>query len=382
MEEKNNKIFIQIASYRDPELVPTINNCIENSDNPENLTFGICWQHDENEDLSKYLNDTRFKIISIHYSQSKGCCWARHKIQQLYNNEEYTLQLDSHHRFVKGWDTILKNMHSQLKQKGVSKPLITAYLPSYDPENDPNKRVDTPWKIVFKRITEDKQVLFIPSNINKHHLLKQPIGARFYSAHFTFADGKFVTEVPHDPELYFTGEEMSITVRAYTHGYTLFHPHIIIAWHEYTRKNRPKHWDDDKEWWKKDVSSKQHYLSIFTNKGKYGIGSEKTVEDYIKYSGINFLEQNNTDNKTFIYDDDDKKIANTNNDNDKITVNTNNEKPYQEFDENWSKWVKENIDLGISGEKIKEILISANFNPEYVKLMYIPEKKQNDIIKV
>jgi hypothetical protein len=372
MEQNNNKIFIQIASYRDSELVPTINNCIENSDSPENLTFGICWQHDEKEDLSKYLNDSRFKIISIHYSQSKGCCWARHKIQKLYDNEEYTLQLDSHHRFVKGWDTILKNMHNQLKQKGVLKPLITAYLPSYDPDDDPNKRCDKPWKINFKEITKDRQVLFIPSNINRHYLLKQPIGARFYSAHFTFADGKFVTEVPHDPELYFTGEEMSITVRAYTHGYTLFHPHIVIAWHEYTRKNRTKHWDDDKEWWKKDLHSKNHYLSIFTDKGKYGIGSEKTIEDYIKYSGINFLEVDSIDNNTFTYEDD-KIIVNTNND---------NEKKYQEFDENWSKWVKENIDLGISGETIKEILINANFNPEYVKLMYIPEKKQNEIIKI
>ena len=53
MEQTNNKIFIQIASYRDPELIHTIDNCIENSDNPENLNFGICWQHDEKEDLSK-----------------------------------------------------------------------------------------------------------------------------------------------------------------------------------------------------------------------------------------------------------------------------------------------------------------------------------------
>jgi hypothetical protein len=424
MEKNNNKIFIQIASYRDPELIHTLNNCIENSDNPENLNFGICWQHDENEDLSKYLNDKRFKIISIHYSQSKGCCWARHKVQQLYDNEEYTLQLDSHHRFVKGWDTILKNMHSQLKQKGVSKPLITAYLPSYDPENDPANRSNIPWKIVFKEITEDKQVLFIPSNINKHYLLKQPIGARFYSAHFTFADGKFVTEVPHDPELYFTGEEMSITVRAYTHGYTLFHPHIIIAWHEYTRKNRTKHWDDDKEWWQKDLHSKNHYLSIFTNKGKYGIGSERTIEDYIKYSGINFLDRNNNTN-TFTYDDDKIETSNetsnvnnnetsnvnnnetsnvnnnetsnvnnneTNNVNNtttnvnNTTSNVNNEinttKIYQEINESWSKWIKENIDLGISGDIIKQILLNANFNPEYVKLIHIPEKSQNEIIKI
>ena len=100
MNISNNKIFIQIASYRDVELPMTIKDCIENASKPDNLTFGICWQHGDDEDLSLYLNDSRFKIISIHYSQTKGCCWARNKIQKLYDNEEFTLQLDSHHRCV------------------------------------------------------------------------------------------------------------------------------------------------------------------------------------------------------------------------------------------------------------------------------------------
>jgi len=38
------KIFIQIASYRDPELLPTLNSALCNAKYPENLTFGIVWQ--------------------------------------------------------------------------------------------------------------------------------------------------------------------------------------------------------------------------------------------------------------------------------------------------------------------------------------------------
>jgi hypothetical protein len=30
------KIFVQIASYRDPELILTIKSCLENAKNPEN----------------------------------------------------------------------------------------------------------------------------------------------------------------------------------------------------------------------------------------------------------------------------------------------------------------------------------------------------------
>ena len=329
---ENNKIFIQIASYRDPELIPTVKDCIENADNPENLTFGICWQHDENEVLTEFINDKRFKIISIHYSQSNGCCWARHKVQQLYENEEYTLQLDSHHRFVKGWDTILIDMFKKLKEKGVLKPLITTYPPSYNPENDPNERGLIPGIIQFKEITQDNQVSCIPAYIENHNLLNEPIIAKMYAAGFAFTSGNFVKEVPHDPELYFKGEEMSITVRAFTHGYDLFHPHIIVVWHEYTRKNKVKHWDDDKEWWKKECHSRDHYLSIFNNiGGQYGIGKERTIEDYISVTGINFL-------------------------------NKQIEENYKTFDDSWSNWVKENIELGNTKESIVEILIKSNFD--------------------
>lgn len=291
-----DKIFIQIASYRDPELLPTIRNCIENSDNPENLVFAICWQKDEKETLGEYINDPRFKLICIHYSQAKGACWARNKLQQLYDNEEYTLQLDSHHRFIKGWDTVLKQMYANLCEKGY-KPLITTYAPSYNPEKDPEERVNIPWKIDFRQITVDKQILFIPSNMIGFEKLEEPIAATFYSAHFAFTSGAFVKEVPHDPELYFTGEEMNITIRAFTHGYDLFHPHIVIIWHEYTRKNRQKHWDDDTEWWKKDLHSKKHYIDFFknlrfTNRDndyKYGLGNERTLEEYKSYANLDLL---------------------------------------------------------------------------------------------
>ena len=35
------KIFVQIASYRDPQLVPTIENMLENAKKPKNLVIGM-----------------------------------------------------------------------------------------------------------------------------------------------------------------------------------------------------------------------------------------------------------------------------------------------------------------------------------------------------
>ena len=128
---KKNKIFIQIASYRDPQLLPTIKDCLENANNPNNLVFSIAWQHSKEDiwdNLDEFKNDRRFKIIDIDYKESKGACWARNFLQQQYDGEEYTLQLDSHHRFIKNWDVELIKMIKQLQKKGHKKPLLTGYM--------------------------------------------------------------------------------------------------------------------------------------------------------------------------------------------------------------------------------------------------------------
>lgn len=290
-------IFIQIAAYRDPQLLPTIRDCLKNAKHPENLIFSIAWQHcktDTWDNLDEFKNDKRFKILDIDYNEAKGACWARNQLQQQYNNEKYTLQLDSHHRFVKHWDRKLISMLRKLRKKGHKKPLLTTYAPSFDPENDPEGRTKVPWKMNFDRFIPEGAIFFLPASIDNFENVKEPIPARFYSAHFCFTLGKFVKEVPHDPEYYFHGEEISIAVRAFTWGYDLFHPHKIILWHEYTRKNRTKQWDDDNLWWKKNETSHSRNRQLFQMEprtisfGKYDFGKVRTLQDYEKYAGISF----------------------------------------------------------------------------------------------
>jgi len=295
------KIFIQIASYRDPELLPTLRDCIEKAKYPENLVFSITWQHsslDEWDNLDEFKDDPRFKIIDINYVDSKGACWARNLLQTQYDGEDYTLQLDSHHRFAPNWDVDCIEMIEQLQSKGHEKPLLTGYIPSYDPENDPAGRINIPWKMNFDRFIPEGAVFFIPASIDEWKTLTEPVPSRFYSAHFTFTLGQFVIEVPHDPQLYFHGEEISIAVRAYTWGYDLFHPHKVVAWHEYTRKGRTKHWDDNGSTWH-DTNTKSHLrnrtlfqMDGLTREGVdfgiYDFGKVRTLRDYEKYAGLDF----------------------------------------------------------------------------------------------
>jgi len=292
-------IFIQIASFRDPQLNPTLEDMINKSKYPQNLRIGICNQYNVEDEfnLDNYRNDDRFKIIDVKDTQTYGVCWARNQVQQLYDNEEYTLQIDSHMRFEQDWDETLINMIKDLQSKGYSKPLLTGYVSSFDPDNDPQGRVTEPWRMTFDRFIPEGAVFFLPEVIPGWREITEPIKARFYSAHFCFTLGQFSKEVQHDPNYYFHGEEISVGVRAYTHGYDLFHPHRVVIWHEYTRKNRVKQWDVDLTWYKKNESSHLRNRKLFGMDGEifnpndfgiYGFGTERTLEDFEKYAGIKF----------------------------------------------------------------------------------------------
>lgn len=294
-----SKIFVSIASYRDPELIPTIKDCLEKADYPENLVFSIAWQHSKDDawdTLDEFKDDSRFHIIDIDYKDTKGACWARHTIQQKYDKEKYYLQLDSHHRFVEGWDTMCIDMVKTLQDKGHKKPLLTAYIPSYNPDKDPEERAMEPWWMTFDRFIPEGAVFFIPATIPNWQEKTEAVPARFLSAHFIFTLGKWCKEVPYDPDYYFHGEEISLAARSYTWGYDLFHPHKIIAWHEYTRRGRTKQWDDDPDWGNKNNSCHKKNRQLFgmdgevkgKGFGKYDFGKVRKLEDYERYAGISF----------------------------------------------------------------------------------------------
>ena len=295
----DDTIFIQIASYRDPQLLPTIQDMLKKAKYPENLRIGIAWQRstdDKWEDVDIYVNDSRFRILEIPYTESQGVCWARNKVQSLYKSEKYTLQLDSHHRFEDNWDETMIEMLKDLQKNGSPKPLITAYIPSFDPDNDPAARAREPWKMNFDRFIPEGAVFFLPASFDVFDDKSKPLPARFYSAHFAFTVGEFCLEVPHDPNYYFHGEEISIAVRAFTQGYDLFHPHKIVCWHEYTRKGRTKQWDDDKEWVKRNNACHLRNRKLFGMDGEindidfgpYGFGTVRSLRDYERYAGLSF----------------------------------------------------------------------------------------------
>ena len=109
----NKLIFVNLASYRDPECYKTIQSLIMNSYNWKNLRIVVCEQNSEEDIPYNYLLDPIYNniinVIKLSYKEARGPTYARYLIQQQYNKEEYYLQIDSHTRFEKFWDLKLIN---------------------------------------------------------------------------------------------------------------------------------------------------------------------------------------------------------------------------------------------------------------------------------
>lgn len=277
MEHQNNLIFVSIAAYRDPQLTRTIEDCLGKACHPENLRFGICWQHAIGEAAPPYSDDERFRILDIDWRESKGACWARAEVMKLWRGERWFLQVDSHCRFAVGWDDTLIRTSRQAPS---SKPILSTYATPFTP--GPNEVLEgAPLQMAFQGFTPEGIPHMRPLAIPGWQSLRRPLRARFLSAGFLFACGTFVREVPYDPELYFLGEEAAMTLRAFTHGYDLFHPCETIVWHDYVRKDGIRHWDDHTEanktgtaWSEWDLQSKNKIKRLLAGQpvDEFGLG--------------------------------------------------------------------------------------------------------------
>jgi len=287
-----NKIFVQIAAYRDLQLIPTINDLLNKADNDDQFTFGVCWQYDETENINYFDGNKRFRIKKFHHKDSQGLGWARSQTNNLYDGEELTLQLDCHHRFKQGWDTLMiEDYHNALKLS--EKPILTTYLAGFQPEQsefEPVPRLMSQYKF------NEEHLLFSRSTpIIDYKTRHEIIPTRMLCGHFYLVNGLFINEVPYDPDIYFgTGtEEATMSVRAFTNGYDFYSPYRQYIWHQYNKLPIPKHFIDYQPV-TKDIFSKNKTRQLFGQYNysidleRYGLGNKRSLNDYQKFCGIDF----------------------------------------------------------------------------------------------
>jgi Glycosyltransferase (GlcNAc) len=287
-------IYVQVPAYRDTELPRTLLDLYAKASRPERLRVRVMWQHGRRERLPESVRSLpNLEIAAVPYRASRGCNWARHELQRQWNGEPFTLLLDSHHRFVRGWDGAAVRMQRKLQEDGTAKPILTAYLPAYQPSFDPAGRKRQPYRIY--PLGRERGVLTKLTSfpIQGWKSLTRPVPADFASLHFLFAPGAFNEEIRFDPEIYFFGDEVVTSVRAYTHGYDLFHPHVVLGWHSFDRASRVPHWKDHDGWRSQHDRSLEIMRRLFrgTYQGPFGVGPSRSVREYEEHVLLTLAEE-------------------------------------------------------------------------------------------
>ena len=300
-------IFISIASYQDPLLVSTIFGAYNNARNKDELIFSICDQSDDpiNIDDLDFADQVRYEHVNPVFS--KGPCWARHRAQTFYQEEDYFLQIDSHTQFLPNWDELFKEALLKIEAAGLTdgyfaKPIITSYPRSF-------KVLDFE-RGLFELNTGDKHtqvITYMKDSLFSRGSFSRQIGiptkhteithAYLMAAGCIFTRGKFVKDIPYDPNYYFYGEELSMALRAFTHGFSFFHIPDVPLFHLYTDvSNIPRklHWDPEDDanraikWHELEQKSLDRLDDLFAGKieGSMGLGSQRSLKDYAVISGV------------------------------------------------------------------------------------------------
>jgi glycosyltransferase involved in cell wall biosynthesis len=281
-------IFVNMACYRDPECQPTLLDLFRKARFPDRVNVGLVLQTMPSDGIA--VSRPRVQVRHVPANQARGPCWARALGYRMLRNETHVLQIDSHMRFAPDWDV---RMLAQLAACPAAKPLLTTYPPGYEP---PDELLTHEPTFLTAQHFDDSGMLV------QHGLVgpkpAAPKRTACVAAGFLFGSADWVRQVPYDPGLYFHGEEATLALRLWTHGWDFFGPAEPLIWHRYTQAVRPLHWEDDPDWHHLDNTSRARVRQVLGMPprpgdarheiGHHGIGLIRSRARFRRFSGIDY----------------------------------------------------------------------------------------------
>lgn len=243
----DGKIFVSIASYRDPELVPTVADLLKKAAEPRKIVLCICIQDIEpdrtREDLQRVCTDKcELRIITMSHLEARGPTWARYLIQTQWRGEQYFLQIDSHMRFTPMWDVAVVDC---LGRCPGDKVCLTNYVAMYNIRSGAiNPAKTLRGGLLVSGI--DKKDGFMRFNSPFVPRMRRPQKTWCWSACFSFSSSSLILDAPYDPftPYLFFGEENDIAARLHHHGWALYAPDTPICFTTFVRSYRHTYWKD------------------------------------------------------------------------------------------------------------------------------------------
>jgi len=294
---KKDTIFIQIASYRDPELQWTLKDLFEKAKRPENIFIGICHQYDMKGNEDKHLFEIPFshpkqlRIDNVDYRDSKGICWAKDRARNLYNNEKWFLFLDSHHRFIENWDEILVLEIKKIQQKTNNNNIILSQCP-------PTYNIETNEKnnYISNRIS-CKYFIGTYTNCSSDKYSDNENLTLFCYGCFVFSSSTNLLYRlnPKSDNL----DEVPFSISNWTNRFDLYVISKPVIWHYWPNGEESEKNIERKKYKVTNTYANNFMLALIESKKskdnniledikQYHLGNKRTLRDYERFSGINF----------------------------------------------------------------------------------------------
>lgn len=232
-------VFISIASLEDPELSNTIHSAIDNADGDVHVGVALTTSFEYMCQMVKEFSYLR--NISTYWNDPQhntGVGQGRNYARDLYDGQDYFLQVDAHTNFEKSWDTfIIEVLHEAINQTNTDKTILTGLPARYKSEDGVREVID-------KRTQYPR---FVP-NYYLHHdfpmlqwdaspLTEFPgkfartdriVPANKLTASFAFGTSKFAEYYGLPKESVFFDEEIIQSINLLGEGFCLAFPNMEI----------------------------------------------------------------------------------------------------------------------------------------------------------
>eukprot|EP00554_Chaetoceros_debilis_P007814 CAMPEP_0194075320 /NCGR_PEP_ID=MMETSP0149-20130528/2351_1 /TAXON_ID=122233 /ORGANISM="Chaetoceros debilis, Strain MM31A-1" /LENGTH=670 /DNA_ID=CAMNT_0038755761 /DNA_START=127 /DNA_END=2136 /DNA_ORIENTATION=+ len=363
---EDDSVFLSLASFREHLLADTLQYAFDNAKYPEKLFIGAVVQNcfgKVNEDGSidasgkpcktgrqvigknkkgqdqtkvsdveidkngiedfckqdkykKYCESGQIRVVYVHETESLGPAMARYHASKLWGGETYYVQTDSHLQFAVEWDEKYRDEFKAAKS--TPKVVLSSYPPGFSPGNGNNVHESPGARLCFceTKVEDPNPIIRINTGSSYNGSEKYPTQIPFIAAGFFFTHAEFLVDVPFDPFIpwCFMGEEIALSMRAWTHGWDIYAPRKNLIAHQYRpgRMGLPKFWGTvGRLYGRPGMNTKlqgsvikriknmagypdatlekireENIEFIMEDLEHYSLGDKRSRDDYLKFSGI------------------------------------------------------------------------------------------------
>lgn len=235
----------------------------------------------------------KVRVLRMHASEAAGPVYARGRQPELLQDEDFCMQIDAHTIFKENWDLMLLREWAQTKNEFA---VLSTYPTNYkDLDKNSNKHWEMP-HICGVHLSGGATISNKQASAAAN--LDRPLLAPLWAAGLSFSRCHAERWVPNDVHLrqIFSGEEFSRGARLWTHGYDFYsitRPTIGVYYGG--DKGGKGGWQHDS---KEAVASSARLKTLLqfpgsdqspeavAALGKFGLGTRRTLDQYIAFSGV------------------------------------------------------------------------------------------------